>query len=271
MTDKKITKAPAMDYAVIDPIATVLVVEDQPIATRIARQLLQEHQCASDEAVTGKEALEKTKNKEYDLILMDIGLPDIDGFELTRKIRKKVDAKQTPIVAVTGHVSSEQRQACFDVGMQAIISKPLDVTGLKKALGTYVFPPLDLEDSDQPFLSFKPETAVNQNVTLDFEEGMRLAGGKLENAKEMIQLLVKSLPEEIAEIREAVATKDAEQLHDLVHRMYGGLCYCGTPKLRRLVRELKESLIAQDLSNLDDQFEQIAVEARAVISEFKIA
>lgn len=269
MTDKKITTAPAADYPVIDPIATVLVVEDQPIATRIARQLLQEHQCASDEAVTGAEALEKTKNKEYDLILMDIGLPDIDGFELTRQIRERVDAKQTPIIAVTGYVSSERRQACFEVGMQDVISKPLDVGGLKKALGTYVFPLGDLEDSAQPFESVKPEIFINENVTLDFEEGMRLAGGKLESAKEMIQLLVKSLPDDIADIREAAKNKDAEELHDLIHRMYGGLCYCGTPKLRRLVGEFKEALIAKDLSNLSDQVDRIATEAQAVIVQSK--
>ncbi len=269
MSDSKNNATVTDDFTIDDPIATVLVVEDQIVAAQIARRILQEHQCASDIAKTGEEALEKIKTEVYDLVLMDIGLPDIDGIEVTRLMRNHLDPKTTPIIALTAHITPEKAKVCLDAGMQDVISKPLDIPGLKKALGTYVFPMEDgqAEEESRMFESVMEEKL--SSVTLDIEEGARLAGGRSDSAKEMMGLLVKELPQDIENMKKAASAKDTKQLYDIVHRVYGALCYCGTPRLRGLFKQLETTLLNEDFSNLDDHIQQIRQEAERVIREIQ--
>lgn len=106
----------------------ILLVEDYPLVSKISKKILEENdivRCSVDVAETGKEALELSKNNKYELILMDIGLPDMTGYEVTKKIissKNSVNSK-TPIVALTAH--DEVIQNCIDAGMIDLIPKPL--------------------------------------------------------------------------------------------------------------------------------------------------
>ena len=104
----------------------VLVVEDNPINQKITKIMLEQVGCRVDIADCGELAIQKM-NQEYDMVFMDIGLPDIDGFETTSKIRslQQQPSKHTPIVAMTAHVFSQDRERCFQVGMDEVIAKPI--------------------------------------------------------------------------------------------------------------------------------------------------
>lgn len=103
----------------------VLVVEDNPINQKITKIMLEQVGCRVDIADCGERAIEKM-NQDYDMVFMDIGLPDIDGFETTSKIRSlNRVSKHTPIVAMTAHVFSQDRERCFQVGMDEVIAKPI--------------------------------------------------------------------------------------------------------------------------------------------------
>src|ERR1700693_59855 len=101
----------------------VLLVEDNQIISRISKDLLESLNCTVDIAPDGKTALELVDEFYYDLILMDIGLPDIDGYKVTQDIRT-CDIT-TPIIAITAHTEDEERQKCIEVGMNEMITKPL--------------------------------------------------------------------------------------------------------------------------------------------------
>ncbi len=105
----------------------VLVVEDSTLAAKVARSLLIELGCSVDIAENGQTAITFIKSNDYDLIFMDVGLPDIDGYEVTRRIRLFELNKdiRIPIVALTAHVDEENKQYCIDLGMNAVLSKPL--------------------------------------------------------------------------------------------------------------------------------------------------
>lgn len=103
----------------------VLVVEDNPINQKITKIMLEQVGCKVDIADCGKLAIQKM-NDDYDMVFMDIGLPDIDGFETTSQIRSLQPAsKHTPIVAMTAHVFNQDRERCFKVGMDEVIAKPI--------------------------------------------------------------------------------------------------------------------------------------------------
>lgn len=104
----------------------VLVVEDVPIAQKIARLTLSGLGCLVDIAETGIQGLKMAEETRYQLILMDIGLPDINGIELTRLIRRSPKINyHVPIVALTATKHDNDRLSCIEAGMDDFILKPL--------------------------------------------------------------------------------------------------------------------------------------------------
>ncbi len=104
----------------------ILVVEDHPVAQRIAQMILEKLHCEVDLADTGLTALSKAEENHYDLIFMDIGLPDIDGIELTRKIRASEHiTQQPPIIALTANFNESHKSQCLTTGMNDLMLKPL--------------------------------------------------------------------------------------------------------------------------------------------------
>ena len=111
---------------------TLLVVEDNMINREIAYELLTAEGARVDLANGGIEGVDKvmTEPAAYDLVLMDIQMPDIDGLEATRRIRADSRCSDLPIVAMTANVSSEDREACLAVGMNGHVGKPVDLSEL---------------------------------------------------------------------------------------------------------------------------------------------
>ena len=117
----------------------VLLVEDNAINMEIAHAILEEEHLNITEAKNGKEALEIFQNSrldEYDVIIMDVMMPVMDGLEATKAIREleREDAKKIPIIAMTANAFEEDRKACLDAGMDEHIGKPIDIPLLKSAI-----------------------------------------------------------------------------------------------------------------------------------------
>lgn len=122
----KQTKTPTQEQSA-NQQHRVLVVEDNEIAQIVAKTILGQLKCDVDIADCGKKALEQWKNNNYDLIFMDIGLPDINGYEVTHLIRVQELARKThtPIIALTAHAGEENKKHCIESGMNAVLTKPL--------------------------------------------------------------------------------------------------------------------------------------------------
>lgn len=113
----------------------VLLVEDNTINQKIAKIMIENIGCRVDIAADGKEALSKLMHiKNYDLIFMDIGLPDMNGFEVAKAIRKKPEMMNTPIIALTAHILDQDKELCLAAGMEKIITKPLVYNELVKII-----------------------------------------------------------------------------------------------------------------------------------------
>ncbi len=111
----------------------VLVAEDTPVNQKLAGALLHILGCASDLAVNGKEAVEKVAQNQYDIVLMDIMMPVMDGLAATEAIRSS--GNQTlPIIAVTASVSQEDHDKCLAAGLNDFLPKPIDPQQLKEVL-----------------------------------------------------------------------------------------------------------------------------------------
>jgi CheY-like chemotaxis protein len=109
----------------------VLVAEDNPLNQKIVVRMVSSLGCRVDAAATGREAVARVREQRYDIVLMDIRMPDINGLEATRLIRAELPLEQQPhIYALTAGVGPDERQTCFDVGMDGFVAKPVNLEQL---------------------------------------------------------------------------------------------------------------------------------------------
>jgi CheY-like chemotaxis protein len=115
----------------------VLLVEDDLIVQKVNRILLEKSGCQVNAVKTGAEALAQI-NEQYDLVFMDLGLPDMTGYEATTQIRQKLGAKRIPIIVLTAFDVGEVEEKCLSVGVNEVFSKTLPLDNFKNILERYL-------------------------------------------------------------------------------------------------------------------------------------
>jgi CheY-like chemotaxis protein len=122
-----------LDAAQAQPFR-VLLVEDNPINQRLMRRVLENLHCQVDIAANGQEAVAKHAPGRYEVIFMDCHMPIMDGFDATTEIRRTEASDQLPIIAVTASIVKSDHERCRQVGMDSILTKPVDPEEIRTAL-----------------------------------------------------------------------------------------------------------------------------------------
>jgi two-component system, sensor histidine kinase and response regulator len=135
-TDEARPLAASPTAAEHQPGLHILVAEDNAVNQKLAMRLLEKHGHTVVVAKAGKEALAAWQRARFDLILMDIQMPEMDGFEATAAIREveRIKGGHTPIVAMTAHAMAGDRQRCMEVGMDGYVSKPIHARAVFEAI-----------------------------------------------------------------------------------------------------------------------------------------
>ena len=121
---------------------TVLLVEDNETIRHAFRILLEDSGYVVHEAGSGQEAIDQTAAEVPSLILLDLGLPDINGLEVTRRLRATESTSEVPIIALTGRALETDERACLEAGCTAYLSKPIDSAGLLRRIDELATPAL---------------------------------------------------------------------------------------------------------------------------------
>ena len=132
------------DSKAVEINAKVLLVEDNPVNQKVAVRMLEKLGCEVDVAINGREGVEMTADKQYDLVLMDVQMPVMDGFEATRKIREREHngAARHTIIAMTANAMEGDRERCLIAGMDDYLSKPVSKESLLKILTKWTARPI---------------------------------------------------------------------------------------------------------------------------------
>ncbi|MBB72786.1 MAG: hypothetical protein CMF50_10380 [Legionellales bacterium] len=199
---------------------TILLVEDDPIAAKVGCLILQELGCNVDLVVTGGDAIAKALAHDYDIVVMDIGLPDMTGLTVAQQITA---CKSQTIIALTGHGRMSSIEA-EKAGIAKVILKPLTSDKAQEILKCH-----HVEIPQAP-------AAEAESQVIDTASVAEMVGGREDIARELLGMLVKELPSDRDKIRQSEAEGDLEKLSFELHRLKGAVTYCGVPRLQRSVK-----------------------------------
>ncbi|WP_246749088.1 two-component sensor histidine kinase BarA, partial [Salmonella enterica] len=196
---------------------TVMAVDDNPANLKLIGALLEDKVQHVELCDSGHQAVDRAKQMQFDLILMDIQMPDMDGIRACELIHQLPHQQQTPVIAVTAHAMAGQKEKLLSAGMNDYLAKPIEEEKLHNLLLRYK------PGANVAARLMAPEPAefiFNPNATLDWQLALRQAAGKPDLARDMLQMLIDFLPEVRNKIEEQLVGENPNGLVDLVHKLH---------------------------------------------------
>lgn len=237
----------------------VLVVEDNSINQIVAVKMLSSLGYRADVALDGRKALDAVMKQPYDMVLMDIQMPEMDGIEVTRKIRELRPHKRDPfIIALTANVLHGDRERCMEAGMNGYLSKPLRLADLRNTVEGWVI-------QHRSFLQDTFPAGSPQNPGMEdtrFTELISVGGEQLLN--EILFAFFQQCDAEFKEIDEAVRSTDYVWLASLAHRLRGSSQTAGINSMAEMCALLELAARSGDLRRVRSMVDSLAAEAKRI-------
>lgn len=238
----------------------ILVVEDNKVNQLVTIETIKKWGSAIklDIAENGAEAIAKLKAKPYDLVIMDIQMPVMDGLEATFKIRSSLPApaNHVPIIAMTAYATTGEADKCYDAGMNEYISKPFDPKELyqKIAILTKKIVPSSNGLKGQIPTAEKP---VEQD-TVELSYLDKITEGDAELKRKMIDLILRETPEDLDMLQLLCDKKDWPGLRAMAHKFKSTATFLGNKHLENLIKELEEMAEEKrELEKIEDKLNVI--------------
>ncbi len=238
----------------------ILLVEDNPVNQTVGLRMLQKMGHVAVLAKDGKEALEQIAQKKFDLVLMDVQMPEMDGLTATQHIREseKLSGMHLPIVAMTARAMRGDRETCLAAGMDGYISKPIALEELKAAIERHI------GNVGQPL---GPPQASASQPTLpawDARKFLEEIGGDETLLREVTDIFLEEAPKLLARLRQAVEAGDTAVIERTAHSLKGELSYFGSPAAE-YARELEKIGKEKNLDRAPEVLASLEQEVRSLM------
>ena len=244
-----------------------MAVDDNPANLKLIGALLEDkvqHVVLCD---SGHQAVDRARQMQFDLILMDIQMPDMDGIRACELIHQLPHQQQTPVIAVTAHAMAGQKEKLLSAGMNDYLAKPIEEDKLHNLLLRYK------PGASTSLRALAVEPVVNPNTTLDWQLALRQAAGKNDLARDMLQMLLDFLPEVRNKIEEQLVGENPEGLVDMIHKLHGSCGYSGVPRMKNLCQLIEQQLrsgskeeeLEPEFLELLDEMDNVAREAKKLL------
>jgi len=226
----------------------ILLAEDNPVNQKLAIRLLEKIGLDPTAVENGAEALKALAEEKYDVVLMDIQMPEMDGIEATKRIREmeRENGGHVPIVALTAHAMKGDMERFMDAGMDDYLSKPLSSERLYQAISKYA-------KTAEAAVEERRETApLASDVPLLDIAGMKdRIGGDDELVRELLGIYLEDSPDTLARIEKAIGENDLEGLRFAAHSLKGMSANVSAGAVREAAYELEEAGASGELAEAD--------------------
>jgi two-component system sensor histidine kinase/response regulator len=260
--------------------AHVLLAEDNKINQQVAEELLAQAGLKVTIANNGREAVEMLAGKnEYEAVLMDMQMPELDGYEATRTIRRNPEFADLPIIAMTANVMAGDREKCLEAGMNDHVAKPIEPDKLFRTLVQWIPArdpaalPAGLESAE---IKAAEDSLPDSLAGIEIEEGVRRVGGNRKLYRKLLIDFFQDHREDIEAIRQALDHDDFETAQRIAHTIKGvsgsigaGDLQGAAERLETAIKESQQDGYSELLSSLEDSLSPLmqGLEAVAVSGE----
>jgi PAS domain S-box-containing protein len=232
----------------------ILVAEDNPVNQDLTVELLERRGHSATVAENGNEALRAIERHSFDLVLMDVQMPEMGGLEATRRIREKekTSGGHLPIVAMTAHAMREDRQRCLEAGMDAYLSKPIEAKDLFETVESYggQSGAAEIRAAEIPAAPEAGDGAGDgpKKEGLDREALLARVGGDPKFLRKLVGAFLADAPKKMSEIRRALAHRDGEALAGAAHSLKGAVSNFGAAEVVARAKALETQARAGEMS-----------------------
>jgi CheY-like chemotaxis protein len=235
---------------------SILVVEDTPVNQKVAQHLLARFGFRAEVAASGEEALAALEQRSYDLVLMDVQMPEMDGLEATRRMRARWPDRDLHIVAMTANVATEDVRRCYQAGMDAFLPKPIDVPSLGRMLRGLVAasapaapagPETDAPVAEQP--------SVDREVLeqLSREIGPAVVG-------ELVDEFLVDVDRALPDLADGCRAQDRLRVAAAAHKLKSPARSLGAAAFGEMLHALEQQAPAADWSTLQDMVDRLVTQ-----------
>lgn len=231
----------------------ILIVEDKKLNQLVAKEMLHHwwKGIETDIADNGRIAVDKLQQRDFDIVLMDVQMPEMDGLEATRYIRKRFvpPASEVPILAMTAFATTGEAEKCIEAGMNDYISKPFEPRHLHDKIVALLY----YKDGVKPGPTQAPRNReeAQSGETLNLSYLDRITGGNENLRKQILELLLTETPDELQRLEELTLAKNWPRVRGIAHKMKSTATYMG---LNQTLANLK---LIEENANVQTNLEEI--------------
>ncbi|MBI5295412.1 MAG: response regulator [Chloroflexi bacterium] len=242
----------------------VLLAEDNPVNQKLAVLILQRSGYSVDTVENGQAALEQALRGNYDAILMDVQMPEMDGCEATRRIRTARTGSRIPIIAMTAHALKGDRDRCLEAGMDDYLTKPIERDVLLQTLDKWIQVPegvrARVETPTPPVPAAAPAPSAADEAPMDYDEALLRFDNDRAFLESMCAELIAGIPTRISDMRNDLQMGNANDFFRHAHNLKGMVANFSARPLVRLAAEMEALGRTEDLTNASALLAQMDVE-----------
>jgi len=246
----------------------ILLAEDNPVNQQLAIRLLRNEGHTVELARDGLEAVRLYANGAFDLVLMDVQMPEMDGFEATRQIRdiERSTASHVPIVAMTAHAMKGDRERCLAAGMDSYLAKPVRKAELLRVIATFQEKEAAPPKAAPPVPAPVPAPTAPKR-SFDLQAALELVGGDRKLLVELGEAFREQSPQMLASLRQAIQQSNANQVYRLAHTVKGSLGIFAAGRAVGAALHLEQIGRSEDLSQAGEAMDALAREVAVLEPE----
>jgi two-component system sensor histidine kinase BarA len=242
---------------------SILIVDDNKINQDLLATIFQPTGASLSLANNGQEALDAFNHTKFDLVFMDIHMPEMNGIDATRALRKT--GYSGPIVALTADTAFLDKGVSSNYGFDSVLIKPIETDALNQILNDFSTGK-KIDRSHHPVANHQQALSTSQLITRDLQQALRIADGQEEVAEKLFMTLLEQLPEYLDSARQQVSNRNWQKLWDVLHKLHGATSVCGVPALNNAVKNLQQFIEKQDYHSIDAGLKKLNQEASRLLT-----